>query len=239
MQKPAPVKQDMLYEGKAKKVYKTSDPDLFVIEYKDDATAGNGAKKGTIMGKGELNTKISAIFFELLAREGIQSHFVETLSDTEQLVKSLKIIPVEVVVRNIAAGSFSKRLGLDEGIILKTPILEWYYKDDALGDPMINNCHIAALGLATPEQMQEIAAITLKVNQVLLKYLSERNIDLVDFKLEFGLHNGEVMLGDEISPDTCRFWDSATKMKLDKDRFRRDLGGVEDAYKEILHRLTD
>jgi len=227
----------MMYEGKAKKVYRTDDPDLVWIEYKDDATAFNGLKKGTIMGKGELNNKISAHFFQLLAENGVPSHFVELKSDTEQVVKVLDIIKVEVVVRNIAAGSLAKRLGLEEGTPMKETILEWYYKDDDLGDPMINDYHIAALGLATKEQMDYIAKTALKVNQVMLEYLKDKNIDLVDFKLEFGLHHGKVLLGDEISPDTCRFWDSDTKEKLDKDRFRRDLGNVENAYREILKRI--
>ena len=230
-------KLEMIYEGKAKRVYKTSDQDIAWIEYKDDATAFDGKKKGTIMGKGELNNKISTIFFNLLAEKGIPSHFIEMKSDTEQIVKILKIIPVEVVVRNIVAGSLAKRLGMPEGTPLKKTVLEWYYKDDNLGDPMINDYHIAALDLATKEQMDYIAETALKVNQVLLDYLAGKKVDLVDFKLEFGTHNGEVLLGDEISPDTCRFWDSDTKEKLDKDRFRRDLGGVEDAYKEILKRL--
>ena len=230
-------KLEMIYEGKAKRVYKTSDQDIAWIEYKDDATAFDGKKKGTIMGKGELNNKISTIFFNLLAEKGIPSHFIEMKSDTEQIVKILKIIPVEVVVRNIVAGSLAKRLGMPEGTPLKKTVLEWYYKDDNLGDPMINDYHIAALDLATKEQMDYIAETALKVNRVLLDYLAGKKVDLVDFKLEFGIHNGTVLLGDEISPDTCRFWDSDTKEKLDKDRFRRDLGGVEDAYKEILKRL--
>ncbi len=227
----------MMYEGKAKRVYKTDNPDLVWIEYKDDATAFDGKKKGQIMGKGELNNQITAIFFDLLKEKGIESHFVKLLSPTEQLVKALKIVLVEVVVRNIAAGSLAKRLGLEEGFPLPLPILEFYYKNDDLGDPLINDYHIAALNLATPQQMEEISRIALKVNEILLEYLADKEIDLVDFKLEFGLHKGEIMLGDEISPDTCRFWDSHTKKKLDKDRFRRDLGGVEDAYREILHRL--
>jgi phosphoribosylaminoimidazole-succinocarboxamide synthase len=228
---------ELLYEGKAKKVYKTDDPTLAWLEYKDDATAFNGEKKGTIMGKGELNNKISAIFFEFLAQNGVPSHFVELKSDTEQVVKILKIVPVEVVMRNIAAGSLAKRLGLPEGTVLSSPVLEWYYKDDALGDPMINDYHIAALGLATTAQMAEIAKIAFRVNELLLQYLADKKIDLVDFKLEFGLYDGQILLGDEISPDTCRFWDSDSKERLDKDRFRRDMGGVEDAYKEIYKRL--
>ncbi|ATW23392.1 phosphoribosylaminoimidazolesuccinocarboxamide synthase [Candidatus Formimonas warabiya] len=230
-------KLEMIYEGKAKKVYKTDNPDLAWVEYKDDATAFNGLKKGTIMGKGELNNKISAHFFELLAQKGVPNHFVELKSDTEQVVKILQIIMVEVIVRNIAAGSLAKRLGLEEGTPLKHTVLEYCYKNDELGDPMINDYHIAALGLATKEQMAQIAEMALKVNEVMREYLKDKNIDLIDFKLEFGLHRGKVLLGDEISPDTCRFWDTETKKKLDKDRFRRDLGDVEDAYREILKRL--
>lgn len=232
-------KLEMMYEGKAKKVYRTDDPDLLWIEYKDDATAFNGEKKGQIMGKGVMNNKITTIFFDLLAKNGIPSHFVEMTSDNEQLVKALKIIPVEVVVRNIAAGSLAKRLGLAEGTPMSRPVLEWYYKDDALGDPMINDYHIAALELATLEQMAYIVETSLRINEVLKGFLAERDIDLVDFKLEFGVHKGKVLLGDEISPDTCRFWDSGTKEKLDKDRFRRDLGKIEEAYQEILRRLSN
>lgn len=230
-------KMDMIYEGKAKKVYRTDNPDLAWVEYKDDATAFNGLKKGTIMEKGEMNNKISAHFFRLLAENGVPNHFVEIKSHREQVVKVLDIIPVEVIVRNIAAGSLAKRLGLEEGTQLNSTVLEYCYKNDQLGDPMINDYHIAAIGLATREQMNVIADTALKVNEILREYLKERNLDLVDFKLEFGLYHGEVLLGDEISPDTCRFWDSITKEKLDKDRFRRDLGNVEDAYKEILKRL--
>lgn len=232
-------KLDQLYEGKAKKVFKTSDPDLYWIEYKDDATAFNGEKKGTIMNKGVLNNKISAHFFNLLEREGIITHLVKQVNDREQIVKAVKIILVEVVVRNIAAGSLAKRLGLAEGTMLPKTVLEYYYKDDALGDPLINDYHIQALDLATPEQMNKIAGIALKVNDIMRAYLKDKKIDLIDFKLEFGVHKGEVILADEISPDTCRFWDVETKEKLDKDRFRRDLGNVEEAYQEVLKRLTN
>ena len=231
-------KLEQLYEGKAKKIFKTDDPNIVWIEYKDDATAFNGLKKGTILNKGVINNKTSAIFFELLEAKGIPTHFVKLLNDREMLVKTVKIILVEVVVRNIAAGSLAKRIGLPEGTQLPKTVLEYYYKDDALGDPLINNSHIAAMELATPEQMQEISVMALKVNDILLDFLKDKEIDLVDFKLEFGLHNGKVILADEISPDTCRFWDSNTKEKLDKDRFRRDLGNVEDAYQEVLKRLT-
>ena len=232
-------KMDMLYEGKAKKVFLTDDPDILWIEYKDDATAFDGKKKGTIMGKGELNNAISSIFFSMLKDHGIENHFVEKISDTEQLVKRTDFIMVEVIVRNIAAGGMAKRLGIPEGTPLKSTVVEFCYKSDELGDPMINDYHIAALDLATKEQVAEITDITLKVNEVLKQYLAERKVKLVDFKLEFGLFHGKVLLSDEISPDTCRFWDSETNEKLDKDRFRRDMGHVEDAYREILKRLTE
>lgn len=233
-----PKKLEQLYEGKAKKVYRTDDPNLYLVEFKDDATAFNGAKKGTIQGKGALNNQISVVFFKLLEGKGIPTHFVELVSDREMLAKTLDIILVEVVVRNIAAGSLAKRLGLPEGTELPSPVLEYYYKSDELGDPLINDYHIKVLNLATPEQMQRISEMALKINEILLGYLADKSIDLVDFKLEFGLHNGELILGDEISPDTCRFWDHETKEKLDKDRFRRDMGNVEDAYEEVFRRLT-
>jgi len=231
-------KLEQIYEGKAKKVYRTDNPDYYWVEYKDDATAFNGLKKGTIAGKGSLNNRISAYFFRMLAQNGIDSHFVEEKSDMEMVVKALQIILVEVVVRNIAAGSLAKRLGLEEGTPMQKTVVEYYYKSDELGDPLINDDHIQAIKLATPEQMTKIREIALKVNDVMLKHLAERDIDLVDFKLEFGLHKGEVLLGDEISPDTCRFWDKHTREKLDKDRFRRDLGNVEEAYQEVYRRLT-
>ena len=231
-------KLDQLYEGKAKRVFKTSDPDLFWIEYKDDATAFDGKKKGTIMNKGILNNKISTHFFNLLESKGIVTHLVKQVNDREQIVKAVKIILVEVVVRNIAAGSLSKRIGLAEGTMLPKTVVEYYYKDDALGDPLINDYHIQTMDLATPEQMTKIAEMALKVNEILRSYLKDKKIDLIDFKLEFGVHKGEVILADEISPDTCRFWDVETRDKLDKDRFRRDLGNVEEAYQEVLKRLT-
>ncbi|WP_449240820.1 phosphoribosylaminoimidazolesuccinocarboxamide synthase [Desulfoscipio gibsoniae] len=231
-------KLEQLYEGKAKKVYRTDNPDYYWVEYKDDATALNGLKKGTIANKGSLNNRISAYFFRMLAQNGIDSHFVEEKSDTEMAVKALQIILVEVVVRNIAAGSLAKRLGLEEGIPMRNTVVEYYYKSDELGDPLINDDHIRAINLATPEQMAKIKEISLKVNDVLQNHLAERDIELVDFKLEFGLHKGELLLGDEISPDTCRFWDKHTREKLDKDRFRRDLGNVEEAYQEVYRRLT-
>jgi phosphoribosylaminoimidazole-succinocarboxamide synthase len=231
-------KGEMLYEGKAKQVYATSDPQQVIVVYKDDATAFNGAKRGAITGKGALNNRMTAIFFQLLESKGIRTHFIEELSDREQLVRKVKIVPIEVVVRNIAAGSLSKRLGLPEGEELAWPIVELYYKDDALGDPLINDDHIAILNLASPEQLGQLRAEALAVNAVLGKYLAERRVLLVDFKLEFGTDaQGALLLADEISPDTCRFWDADTREKLDKDRFRQDLGGVEEAYQEMFHRL--
>lgn len=229
---------EQIYEGKAKKVYKTDDPKIFRVYYKDDATAFNGLKKGQIVDKGQYNNQISAIFFELLTKKGVPNHFISTDGERGMFVKSLEIILVEVVVRNIVAGSLAKRIGKPEGTKLPFPILEFYYKDDELGDPMINNYHIKAMGLATENEMKVIEEISLKVNQILLEHLAPLGIELVDFKLEFGRHDGEVLLGDEISPDTCRFWDTATQEKLDKDRFRRDLGKVEEAYREVLRRLT-
>ena len=227
-----------LYEGKAKQVFTTENPDELRVYFKDDATALNGLKKVTIVNKGVLNNKISSFFFEMLGQAGIPHHFIKQLSDREMLVKKLAILPVEVVVRNIAAGSLAKRIGWEEGRKMPNPIVEMYYKDDELGDPLINNFHIAALGLATPEQVQQLESMALKINELLTAYLKTKNIELIDFKLEFGTHKGQVLLGDEISPDTCRLWDTVTSEKLDKDRFRRDLGNVEDAYKEVLKRLT-
>ncbi len=231
-------KRDMLYEGKAKRIYATNDVDKVIVEYKDDATAFNGEKKGQISEKGKLNAKISTIFFELLEKKGIPTHLIEQLNATDILTKKLDIILVEVVMRNIAAGSLAKRLGLEEGTKLKRPVLEFYYKDDDLGDPMINEYHIYAEEIASKTDLDIIKDLAFKINDILVKFLEDKKIDLVDFKLEFGKSaEGEVYLGDEISPDTCRFWDSETKKKLDKDRFRRDLGEVEDAYQEILRRL--
>ncbi|MBE6080005.1 MAG: phosphoribosylaminoimidazolesuccinocarboxamide synthase [Veillonella sp.] len=228
----------MLYEGKAKQVFETENANEYLVHYKDDATAFNGEKKGTIHDKGVLNNKISAFFFELLTKEGVPNHFVKRLNDRDQLVKKLQILPLEVIVRNIVAGSLSKRLGIEEGTPCKRPILEFCYKNDDLGDPFVNEDQILALDWATEEQIALIRKYAMKVNEVLKKFLADKKVTLVDFKLEFGVHNGEVLLGDEISPDTCRFWDSETNEKLDKDRFRRDLGNVEDAYKEMLFRLT-
>lgn len=231
-------KKEMLYEGKAKKVYATEDPDILIVDYKDDATAFNGLKKGTITGKGVINNKMSNFMCKMLAKEGIPTHFIEELSDRETAVKRVTIVPLEVIIRNIAAGSFSKRFGVPEGTVLKRPSLEYSYKDDSLGDPMINDSHILALGIATKDDLDTISKYAFKVNEVLKKYLLNRDILLVDYKLEFGkLSDGTIVLADEISPDTCRFWDVHTHEKLDKDRFRRDLGGEEEAYKEILRRL--
>lgn len=233
------IREEQIYEGKAKKVYRTNQQGVYWVEYKDDATAFNGEKRGTIRGKGELNNRISAIFFTMLKENGVENHFIERLSETEQLVRQVKILPLEVVVRNIAAGSLSKRLGLPEGTQMPQPVVEFYYKDDALGDPMINDSHIEAMRLATKEQVEEITRSALRVNEILTRYLAGRKVILVDFKLEYGVTpEGKLLLADEISPDTCRFWDSETMEKLDKDRFRRDLGGVEEAYQEILRRLT-
>ncbi|HEY7123621.1 MAG TPA: phosphoribosylaminoimidazolesuccinocarboxamide synthase [Ktedonobacterales bacterium] len=231
-------KRELLYEGKAKQVYATDRPDQVIVYYKDDATAFNGEKRGTIQSKGELNNQMTAIFFGLLGRAGVPTHFIELLSAREQLVKKVKIVLIEVVVRNIAAGSLSKRLGLPEGTDMPQTVVEWYYKDDALGDPLINEDHIAALKLATPAQLQQMRAYALKVNTILREHLAARRVLLVDFKLEFGVDaDGQLILADEISPDTCRFWDAQTRDKLDKDRFRRDLGGVEEAYQEMLRRV--
>ena len=228
----------MIYEGKAKQIFSTPNKDELLVYFKDDATAFNGQKKGTIINKGELNNKISSFFFNLLNENGIPNHFVKQIDDRNMLVKTLEIIPVEVVIRNIAAGSLAKKLGWEEGRELPSPVIELYYKNDDLGDPMINYYHIKVLNIATQEQIAKMEEYALKINAILKDFLKYKNLDLVDFKLEFGIHKGELILGDEISPDTCRFWDSATKEKLDKDRFRRDLGNVEDAYKEILNRLT-
>lgn len=230
-------KLEMVYEGKAKKVYKTNDEDLFIVDYKDDATAFNGLKKGTIEGKGSINNRVSNHLFKLLEKEGVTTHFVKELSERETIVKKVEIIAIEVIVRNIAAGSLSKRLGLPEGTKLPVTVLELCYKNDDLGDPMINEYHAFALNLATSDEIKQIYKTALKVNEVLSAYLKDLGIELIDFKLEFGRCKEGVILADEISPDTCRFWDTKTGEKLDKDRFRRDLGGVEDAYQEILHRL--
>lgn len=232
-------KLEQLYEGKAKKIFKTSDPDVVWLEYKDDATAFNGLKKGTISGKGVLNNRISAHFFQMLEEKGIPTHFVKLINDREMLCKDVKILMVEVVTRNIAAGSLAKRIGFEEGVALPAPVVEFYYKNDELGDPLINNYHVQILELATPEQLAKMEEMALKINEIMINYLKDRKVILVDFKLEFGLYKGDVILADEISPDTCRFWDADTKEKLDKDRFRRDMGNVEEAYQEILKRLAN
>ncbi|MCI8757045.1 MAG: phosphoribosylaminoimidazolesuccinocarboxamide synthase [Oscillospiraceae bacterium] len=231
-------KLEQLYEGKAKKVFATDDPNAYIVEYKDDATAFNGLKKGTIHDKGIMNNRISNHLMKMLEEKGVPTHLVEQLSERETLVKKVSIVPLEVIVRNIAAGSLSKRLGLPEGKKLAKTVLEYSYKDDALGDPMVNDYHVFAMELATPEELKTIADYAIKINEILTAYLKDLGIELVDFKLEFGrTPDGTIILADEISPDTCRFWDSKTGEKLDKDRFRRDLGGVEDAYQEVLHRL--
>ena len=227
-----------LYEGKAKKVFATNDENVCIVSYKDDATAFNGAKKGTIVGKGVINNRVTNHLMRMLEGQGIPTHYIKELSDRETAVKRVTIVPLEVIVRNIAAGSLSKRLGLPEGTKLAKTVLEFSYKDDALGDPMVNSYHIFAMQLATPEELKLISDYALKINEILTAYLAQFNIELVDFKREFGkTSDGTIVLADEISPDTCRFWDSVSHEKLDKDRFRRDLGGVEDAYQEILKRL--
>lgn len=230
-------KLNQLYEGKAKKVYATDDENIVLVSYKDDATAFNGLKKGQIAGKGAVNNRCSNKLFKMLEEKGITTHYIEELSDTETLVKKVQIVPIEVIIRNIAAGSLAKRLGLPEGTPMKSTVLEFCYKNDELGDPMINDYHIYATDMATREELDKIKEMSLKVNDLLTKFFKEINIDLVDFKLEFGRYKGDIILADEISPDTCRYWDSTTHEKLDKDRFRRDLGGVEDAYQEIVKRV--
>ena len=231
-------KRGQLYEGKAKKVFETSDPNYLIVDYKDDATAFNGLKKGTIESKGIINNKVTNYLMKMLGEKGIPTHYVEEISDRETIVKRVSIVPLEVIVRNIAAGSLSKRLGIPEGTKLAHTVLEFCYKDDALGDPMVNEYHIYAMNLATPEEVKTISDYALRVNEILAEFLSHAKIELIDFKLEFGrLPDGTIILADEISPDTCRFWDSETGEKLDKDRFRRDLGNVEDAYQEMMKRI--
>ena len=229
---------EQIYEGKAKKVFKTDDPELVLVSYKDDATAFNGEKKGTILGKGAINNRVTNYLMRLLEKEGVPTHFVEELNDRETLVKKVMIIPLEVIIRNISAGSFAKNYGVREGIVFDAPTIEFSYKNDALGDPLINSHHAVALKVATWEDIETIRNLAFKVNDVLKAFFKSVNVDLVDFKLEFGkTANGAIVLADEISPDTCRFWDSKTHEKLDKDRFRRDLGGVEDAYAEMMRRI--
>ena len=233
-------KLEQIYEGKAKKVYKTDDPELYIVDYKDDATAFNGLKKGTIAGKGVINNQMSNRLMQMIERKGVPTHFVKELSERETLVKKVSIVPLEVIVRNIAAGSFSKRYGVDEGMVFEEPVIEFSYKNDALGDPLLNTDHALALKVATRAEIDTIKSYALKVNSILKAFWAECGVTLVDFKLEFGkTADGSIILADEISPDTCRLWDSATGEKLDKDRFRRDLGGVEEAYAEILKRLVD
>ena len=231
-------KLEQLYEGKAKKVFATDDPDIVIVDYKDDATAFNGLKKGTIAGKGVINNKMSNMMFRIMEQHGIPTHFVEELSDRETAVKKVQIVPLEVIIRNTAAGSFSKRYGVPEGKKLPVTVFEFSYKNDDLGDPLINDYHALAMELATPEEIETIKRMAFKVNDVMKEFFASLNIDLIDFKLEFGRFKGQILLAEEISPDTCRFWDMTTGEKLDKDRFRRDLGGVEDAYKEVFARLT-
>ncbi|MBK1813717.1 phosphoribosylaminoimidazolesuccinocarboxamide synthase [Clostridium sp. YIM B02505] len=231
-------KREMMYEGKAKKIYATDKADEVIVYYKDDATAFNGEKKGQIEDKGVLNNAITSVLFELLEKEGVKTHFIEKLSEREQLCRKVEIVPLEVIVRNVAAGSMAKRLGLEEGFALKTTVFEICLKDDSLGDPLINDFHAVGIGAATFEELKAMYEITAKVNEVLKAFFLKQNIKLIDFKLEFGRFNGEIILADEISPDTCRFWDATTNEKLDKDRFRRDLGNVKDAYVEILNRIN-
>ena len=227
----------LIYEGKAKKIFTTGQPDEVLQYFKDDATAFNAQKRGTIVEKGVINNKVSERLFRLLEQSGVPTHFVERKSDREMLTKKVTIVPVEVVVRNLVAGSLAKRLGLKEGEAIQPPIVEWYYKNDALGDPLITDDHARLLNLATSEQLAEIRRLALKVNSVLQPFFAERRMILVDFKLEFGLHNGRLILADEISPDTCRLWDEGTKESMDKDRFRKDLGKIEEAYQEVLKRV--
>ena len=230
-------KLEMLYEGKAKKVYKSDDTDIYIVDYKDDATAFNGQKKGTILGKGAINNKMTNHIFKILEENGIPTHLVKELSDRETAVKKVEIVPLEVIIRNVSAGSFAKRLGIEEGRKLIAPTLEFSYKDDQLGDPFINDYYAIALGISTREEINRITELAFMINKVLVKYFSDHGIDLIDFKIEFGRYKGQIILADEISPDTCRLWDSSTHMKLDKDRWRRELGNVEDAYQEVMKRL--
>jgi phosphoribosylaminoimidazole-succinocarboxamide synthase len=230
-------KLGLMYEGKAKKVFATDDKDTLIVDYKDDATAFNGLKKGTITGKGVINNKMSNYMCKLLEKHGIPTHFIKELSDRETAVRKVQIIPLEVIIRNKAAGSMAKRLGLEEGMELLCPVFEFSYKDDALGDPMINDSHAIACGFAKQEEIDTIRDMALKINTIMCEYFATKNVELIDFKLEFGRYKGQVILADEISPDTCRFWDMTTHEKLDKDRFRRDMGSVEEAYEEMARRL--
>ena len=230
-------KKELLYEGKAKKVYTTENPDVLIVDYKDDATAFNGVKKGTIVGKGVVNNRMTNHIFKMLEEKGIPTHFIEELSDRETAVKKVEIVPLEVIVRNVAAGSFSKKLGIEEGFRLLSPTLEFSYKNDELGDPMINDYYSVAIVAATKVEIDKITELVFKINEILVDYFKSIKVDLIDFKVEFGRYKGQIILADEISPDTCRFWDSETHEKLDKDRFRRDLGHVEEAYEEIYRRI--
>lgn len=230
-------KLEQLYEGKAKKVFMTEDPDVVIVDYKDDATAFNGEKKGTIVGKGVINNRMTNYIFKVLEKEGVPTHLIEELSDRETAVKKVEIVPLEVIIRNVAAGSFSKRLGVEEGTKLLAPTLEFSYKNDDLGDPLINDYFAIALGLSTREEIETISKYAFKVNEVLKSFFADAGIELIDFKIEFGRYKGEIVLADEISPDTCRLWDIKTREKLDKDRFRRDMGNVEDAYEEVFRRI--
>ncbi len=233
-------KMNQLYEGKAKKVFATSDPSYYIVEYKDDATAFNGVKRGTIAGKGVINNKMSNLMFQLLEKNGVKTHYVEQLSDRETVVKAVKIVPLEIIIRNVAAGSFSKRYGVEEGRQLKNPTLEFSLKDDALNDPLINDSHILALDIVSEPELDAIRKLAYKVNDVLKEFFAGVGVKLIDFKIEAGrLPDGTIILADEISPDTCRFWDAKTNEKLDKDRFRRDLGNVEEAYNEMFRRITN
>lgn len=232
-------KLKQIYEGKAKKLYETEDPDLLIQEFKDDATAFDATKRGTILNKGIINNKLSEKIFGIIAKSGIPTHFVERLNDRDMLVKRVRIVPIEVTMRNIVAGGMAKLLGLEEGIVLKEPVLEYHYKEDKLHDPLINDYHIKALGVATEKELAAIAKYSFKINDILKKFFDSKGLTLVDFKLEFGNFKGKIILADEISPDTCRLWDSKTKEKLDKDRFRRDLGNVEEAYQEVLRRVME
>lgn len=231
-------KKELLYEGKAKRVFTTDDPNVLMVDYKDDATAFNGLKKGSISGKGAINNRVTNFMMMLLEKEGVPTHFVEELSERQTLVKKVSIVPLEVIIRNISAGSFAKRYGVKEGIVFSEPTIEFSYKNDDLGDPLINSYHALALNLATKEEIETIKEMAFKVNEVMKAFFKKINVDLVDFKLEFGrLDDGSIVLADEISPDTCRFWDSRTHEKLDKDRFRRDMGNVEGAYQEMMKRI--
>ena len=231
-------KLEQMYEGKAKKVFATDEKDKVIVSYKDDATAGDGAKRGTIVGKGAINNRMTNFLMQLLEKQGVPTHFVEELDDRNTVVKKVEIVPLEVIIRNISAGSFAKRYGVEEGIVFDEPTLEFSLKNDDLHDPLINRYHVLALKLATKEELDRISKMAFKVNEVLKAYFLKLNVKLVDFKLEFGrTEDGSIVLADEISPDTCRFWDADTNEKLDKDRFRRDMGGVEDAYKEMMHRV--